>query len=70
MCAPCEVAKTQRVRLLDVFALGPFMIWYALTAKGMPRGASFVLLVAGVATIVYNARNYLRNQGASNGRVA
>lgn len=50
--------KTQSVRLLDVFALGPFMIW---SAQHLPnRTARGVMIVAGTFTIAYNFRNYMR----------
>jgi hypothetical protein len=57
--------KSQWVRLLDVFVLGPFMIWYALMTAGdaaaLPAGAAVALFVSGVLTIVYNGSNWLRN---------
>ena len=49
--------KTQRVRLVDVFVLGPFMIW-ASRAPELPPWARLALGLSGLATIVYNARNY------------
>lgn len=60
--------KTQEVRLIDVFALGPLMIWVA-TFPGAPRLARTALWLGGLATIVYNGRNYLRqeNRTARNG---
>lgn len=51
--------KSQPVRLLDVFLLGPFMIW-AGTQKRLPSWARTALIISGVATVGYNARNYLR----------
>jgi hypothetical protein len=57
--------KSQWVRLLDVFVLGPFMIWYALATAGggatdLPAGAALALFVSGVLTILYNGVNWLR----------
>lgn len=55
--------KSQWVRLLDVFVLGPFMIWYALLTAGeqdLPAGAALVLFISGVLTIVYNGFNWLQ----------
>lgn len=57
--------KSQWVRLLDVFVLGPFMIWYALATVGchensLPPEAALVLLISGVLTIAYNGFNWLR----------
>lgn len=49
--------KSQTVRLVDVFALGPFMVW-AASRSSLPPWARSVLALSGVATIVYNAHNY------------
>lgn len=49
--------KTQDVRIVDVVALGPFMIWFGATAKGMPEWAKLAMIVSGIATITYNAAN-------------
>lgn len=55
--------KTQAIRLLDVFAIGPVMIvsawtiWKAIRDRDLLAG---VLAVFGVSTVLYNARNYLR----------
>lgn len=54
--------KSQWVRLVDVFVLGPFMIWYALMSagcEGVPAEAALVLLISGVLTITYNGTNWL-----------
>ena len=57
------VAKTQTVRLLDVFLIGPLMIWGGLAVAdrneirtcGLAGGA---LVLLGFSTIAYNARNW------------
>jgi len=51
----------QEIRLVDVFLLGPFMIWFGIAANGVPEWAGILMVVSGVLTIVYNAKNYLRN---------
>lgn len=51
--------KTQDIRLVDVFLLGPFMVW-AATRLQPPGLARLALAVAGVYTIAYNWRNYVR----------
>lgn len=51
--------KAQPVRILDVFLIGPLMVWggYALDEAGHPlAGAGLGFL--GLSTIIYNARNY------------
>lgn len=51
--------KAQPIRLLDVFVIGPLMIWggYALHGSGR-RIAGPALLLLGFSTNVYNANNY------------
>jgi hypothetical protein len=51
--------KSQPVRLLDVFVIGPLMIWggVALNDSGRPY-AGPILALWGLSTIIYNARNY------------
>ena len=49
--------KYQQIRLVDVFVLGPAMI-YAST-KQMPEYIKVILFVSGIATIVFNGKNYL-----------
>lgn len=53
------ITKTQNVRLLDIFALGPFMIFFGLEAQGVSELAKTVMIIAGIGTIIYNGRNYL-----------
>ena len=52
--------KTQTVRLIDVFALGPFMIYAALKARGLSPIEQAFLGFSGLATIIYNGANYLQ----------
>lgn len=52
------IQKTQEVRLVDVFLLGPFMIWAGTNMRHKCAGR--VMMIAGVATIAYNWRNYQR----------
>ncbi len=52
--------KSQTVRLLDVFVLGPFMVWYAISYKDAPTWARGLLAFSGLLTTVYNGGNYLR----------
>ena len=54
-----EVSKSQFIRLLDVFFIGPYMIYISKKAKGLNKLESFTLLALGVATIYYNGKNYL-----------
>jgi hypothetical protein len=56
--------KSQWVRLLDVFILGPFMIYYAITtAACVSWEMTAGMFIAGVATILYNGVNYMGATG-------
>lgn len=50
--------KSQAIRLVDVLALGPLMIYVGMR-DGLPYEARRALVFAGAATITYNGRNYL-----------
>jgi hypothetical protein len=53
--------STQQIRLLDVFFIGPVMIY----AGGQGRHKDWLniaLIGIGVATIIYNGNNYLKNK--------
>jgi hypothetical protein len=55
------------VRLLDVFVLGPFMVWAGLQQKDPLLLAGLVSI--GIGTIWYNGRNYLRLKASERGQV-
>jgi hypothetical protein len=53
------VAKAQYVRLIDIFVLGPALLY---TAAILPRDRPLLrafMVVAGAGTVYYNARNYM-----------
>lgn len=52
--------KTQQIRLLDVYALGPAMIIVGFAARPTYPVLGPAVAVAGIATILYNANNYQR----------
>ncbi len=53
-------SKTQWVRLLDVFAYGPYLIYLSLqTNYTFSTLEKVFLLFLGATTITYNGRNYL-----------
>ena len=56
--------KTQAVRMIDVLALGPLMIYVGMR-DGLPYEARRALVFAGAATIAYNGRNYLSLRGSA-----
>ena len=54
-----DVGKPQIVRLMDVVFIGPFMIWTGNRATGVPSWAKDTLIGLGIATILYNLKNYM-----------
>jgi hypothetical protein len=55
-------SKTQWVRLLDVFAYGPYLIYLSLqTNYTFSTLEKVFLLFLGATTVTYNGRNYLNN---------
>lgn len=56
-----EIKKAQHVRLLDVFVIGPAMA-YAGTRKELDPLTRFILLTAGLGTVLYNGRNWWLNE--------
>ena len=63
-----EIGKTQEIRLVDILALGPFMIWAGARPSDLPLWMRATLIVSGLGTIVYNASNYLEQEKASGRR--
>lgn len=53
-----RLLKSQKVRAFDVYALGPFMMWYAVKSKGMGNWPRRALFISGFMTMVYNYENY------------
>jgi len=51
--------KAQEIRLLDVFFIGPFMMWAGMQSRLTPT-AKTLLILLGAATVVYNGSNYLK----------
>lgn len=54
-----EIQKSQNVRLIDIFLLGPFMI-YAGT-KLPTKTMQTIMIVSGILTITYNYNNFRKN---------
>ena len=62
-----EVEKTQAIRIADVFFIGPLMVWGGLAVRDQAKtltaqSAGMTLAVLGVATVLYNGRNYLEQR--------
>ena len=62
---PMLLEKGQAVRLVDVFAMGPLMVWVADTCRTLPRWARLSLIVMGQLTIAYNAENWIKTREAN-----
>jgi hypothetical protein len=62
-----EVVKTQGIRVLDVLVIGPLMVWGGAQLRREYPVLGPVLAAFGVATVVYNARNYRRVAAVSEG---
>lgn len=58
---PDEIKKSQWIRLVDVFALGPFMVYIGVKESNLNEMERWGIILAGIGTIVYNGRNYLAN---------
>jgi hypothetical protein len=57
-----EVQKSQTVRLVDVFIIAPFLGYIAYTGKGLATWEKLGLYILAVATLLYNADNYLKTR--------
>lgn len=51
--------KAQGIRLLDVFVVGPVMMYAGLQNKKLDPWMRYSLIAIGVSTVFYNGRNYL-----------
>lgn len=61
-----EYQKSQQIRLLDVFVIGPVIIYAGVQYRSkLPQWLSLSLIAIGVGTIAYNGRNYLLNKQAN-----
>ena len=54
--------KTQLIRLADVAYIGPFMLYAATKLKGQDRQ---IMAALGLATIIYNGINFIKNEKAT-----
>ncbi len=52
------IAKTQGVRLLDIFALGPLLVAAGASRGALPPAMRGALVASGVLTVSYNAARY------------
>lgn len=52
---------TQIIRLADVFIIGPTIIYAGIFTQ-LPVWLRYTLIGIGVATIIYNGNNYIKNR--------
>jgi hypothetical protein len=51
--------KSQDIRLLDVFVIGPFLLYLSMHPEQEPEWLKPWIFLLGVGTIAYNAATYL-----------
>lgn len=63
--ADCNSNAVQAVRLfVDVLFLGPLLVWLGLNpGRSVPPVVSFLLVVTGIATVVFNGVNFFLIMG-------
>lgn len=64
-----SVSKSQQVRLFDVYALGPLLI-YAGVKGATGKWVRRALFTSGVFTVLYNFRNYVNIRAEIQKRIA
>lgn len=62
-CMATSGVKSQNMRLVDVFFLGPLMIYAGSLTKELGGLARWLLIFFGASTITYNGKNWLREHG-------
>lgn len=55
-----EFEKSQIIRLADIFFIGPLIIYGGF--KSGKEWLKWALILIGIATILYNGNNYLKNK--------
>lgn len=57
-----EFQKGQALRVWDMIFVAPLLIYAGYTPSTLPKGVRFSLMITGIATLVYNANNYFKNE--------
>lgn len=57
-----QFSKSQLVRFLDISVIGPLLLYWAYKGK-LSAAERTVMGLIGAGTVVYNARNFLKNRG-------
>jgi len=56
------IISNVEARPFDRYVLGPFLIWYGLRSKKMPKLSRKLIVTAGVYQLFYNWNRYRRLQ--------
>jgi hypothetical protein len=54
--------KDQKIRVLDVIAIGPAVWWAGMLLAERRPGLGAFLVITGLGTVVYNLSNYRKRQ--------
>lgn len=57
-----EVSKSQRIRLVDIFFLGPLMVRVGFKKGNISNLEKSLMVFFGISTIYYNFKNYQANK--------
>lgn len=57
-----ELEKAQNIRLIDVFVIAPILIYAGASKSNLNDFVRIALVIIGVATLFYNAKNYNLNK--------
>jgi hypothetical protein len=49
--------KSDFMRYADIFIIGPFFMWYSTLISQSHKTSAIILLLIGISTIIYNAKN-------------
>ena len=55
------MVTVQHIRLVDVFILGPTMMYVGWKATGIPDAVKIFLFVSGLLTITFNGQRFFQN---------
>lgn len=60
-----EYTDYQWIRLVDIFLLGPYLVWFGLSAEKLNKALRLFCFGSGVVATVNNGINYLRIEEAT-----
>lgn len=57
-----EFQKGQAIRVWDMIFVAPVLMFAGLTKSNLPDSLRFTVFGIGLATLIYNANNYFKNE--------